>query len=402
MPFDYPSKAVHVDSDELAGLAQTIATLTRGMVTIEDTGSRVLAYSASGADADELRRLSILGRSGPPAYLELLRTWGVYDRLSGSEGVVEIDEHPETGMRRRLAVGVFAGGEQLGTIWVQQGTEPFPSHAARALLGAARLAAVELAGRGRTSSRDDADQLSALLTGRSVTLEAISPRAARRPCVVAVFVVADDAADRATRALRTTALAGIVRVHAAGLRAETVQAELDGRVYVLLPDVSSAKAAAPMVRAAGAAVRKHVDGAVRAAIGPLAATVTEAAESRRGADLALTVATSATTVFDEARARLAVSIVADAFAQRPDLHDPRLTELAGAEPQLADTLRRYLDNGSDVAAVAAELDIHPTTVRYRLRNAIDRTELDLADPDARLAAHLQLLTGSLHKTSLIG
>lgn len=380
---------MQVDSAELAGLAQTIATLTRGMVTIEDTRSRILAYSASGEEADELRRLSILGRSGPPAYLELLRTWGVYDRLASSEEVVEIDEHPETGMRRRLAIGVFAGADQLGTIWVQQGAEPFPPHAAKALLGAARVAAVELAGRRSTRREDDA-RLGALLDGRSGTLDAVSARAARSPCVVAVFAVTDDAADRATRALRTTALASIVRVHAAGLRAEATQTELDGRVYVLLPDIAAVTVAVPMVRAAGAAARKHLTGPIRAALGPLVPAVTNAAESRHGADLALTVGTAATTLFDDVRATLAVRMLADAFAQRADLHDPRVTELAREAPELADTLRRFLASGSDVTAVATELDIHPTTVRYRLRQALARAELDLADPDIRLAAQLQL------------
>ncbi|HEX4727510.1 MAG TPA: hypothetical protein VH298_06915, partial [Jatrophihabitans sp.] len=64
---------------ELAELAQTIATLTGGLVSIEDsTSARVLAYSRSSDEVDELRRLSILGRSGPPEYLALLREWGIY------------------------------------------------------------------------------------------------------------------------------------------------------------------------------------------------------------------------------------------------------------------------------------------------------------------------------------
>ena len=60
-----------VAGDELADLAQTIATLTGGLVTIEDTAARVLAYSRSSDEVDELRRLSILGRSGPADYLAL-------------------------------------------------------------------------------------------------------------------------------------------------------------------------------------------------------------------------------------------------------------------------------------------------------------------------------------------
>src|ERR1700754_3897074 len=58
---------------DLFSLAQTIALLTRGIVSIEDTASRVLAYSRSDGDAqvDELRRRSILGRQGPDDYLRM-------------------------------------------------------------------------------------------------------------------------------------------------------------------------------------------------------------------------------------------------------------------------------------------------------------------------------------------
>src|SRR5690606_16730091 len=105
---------LRVDADlgespgDLFSLAQTIAALTGGLVSIEDASSRVLAYS-SGDEVDELRRLSVLGRQGPPQYLALLREWGVFTRLRSGDEVVHIDEHPELGIRRRLAVGIRAG-----------------------------------------------------------------------------------------------------------------------------------------------------------------------------------------------------------------------------------------------------------------------------------------------------
>src|SRR5689334_340528 len=54
---------------DLFGLAQSLAERTRGMVSIEDDQSHVLAYSASNEEADDLRRLTILGRAGPPEHL---------------------------------------------------------------------------------------------------------------------------------------------------------------------------------------------------------------------------------------------------------------------------------------------------------------------------------------------
>lgn len=52
---------------DLFGLAQSLADRIHGMISIEDAQSHVLAYSASNDEADELRRLSILGRAGARA-----------------------------------------------------------------------------------------------------------------------------------------------------------------------------------------------------------------------------------------------------------------------------------------------------------------------------------------------
>ena len=67
---------------DLFGLAQSIADRTRGMISIEDADSHMLAYSASSDEADELRRLTILGRAGPPEHLEWIGQWGIFDALA--------------------------------------------------------------------------------------------------------------------------------------------------------------------------------------------------------------------------------------------------------------------------------------------------------------------------------
>ncbi|MGC5019475.1 PucR family transcriptional regulator [Micromonospora sp. DT47] len=54
------------------------------------------------------------------------------------------------------------------------------------------------------------------------------------------------------------------------------------------------------------------------------------------------------------------------------------------------TLRAYLDAFGDVNAASAAVHVHPNTFRYRLRRLSEVSGLDLADPDARLAVHLQL------------
>jgi DNA-binding PucR family transcriptional regulator len=82
----------------LFGLAQSLADRIHGMVSIEDEQSHVLAYSASNDEADELRRLSILGRAGPPEHLKWIGQWGIFDALRASGDVVRVAERPELGL----------------------------------------------------------------------------------------------------------------------------------------------------------------------------------------------------------------------------------------------------------------------------------------------------------------
>ena len=128
---------------DLFGLAQSIADRTHGMVSIEDAQSHVLAYSASNDEADELRRLSILGRAGPPEHLAWIGQWGIFDALRAGGDVVRVDERPELGLRPRLAIGIH-----------QPAAGPAPAPGVRRHhLGAAGLAAAGRRRRGGAARR---------------------------------------------------------------------------------------------------------------------------------------------------------------------------------------------------------------------------------------------------------
>jgi hypothetical protein len=72
----------------------------------------------------------------------------------------------------------------------------------------------------------------------------------------------------------------------------------------------------------------------------------------------------------------------------------RLRPLAGetvaSRARLTSTLRAWLDHHGEVARVAAELHVHPQTVRYRLARLRDRFGADLDDPAARFELALAL------------
>jgi DNA-binding PucR family transcriptional regulator len=57
---------------------------------------------------------------------------------------------------------------------------------------------------------------------------------------------------------------------------------------------------------------------------------------------------------------------------------------------LVETLRTWLDAFGDVVAASDTLFVHQNTFRYRLRRVAEVGRIDLADPDQRFAAMLQL------------
>ncbi len=412
---------------DLFSMAQTIAQLTGGLVSIEDSASRVLAYS-SGAEVDELRRLSVLGRQGPESYLALLREWGVFTKLRAGEEVVRIEEHPELGIRRRLAVGIHAGRQPLGAIWVQEGSQPLSQHAEEALLGAARTTALQMI-RQRTQTsaglRLREDLLSSLLEGRidasalADTVEVHTERAA----LVAAFSLSQPEAepegtdgerpDRPVRELRRRQLIDLVSVHTAAYRRSSLVTELDGRVYVLLPDLARApggdgwrgveQSVLALTRKTVAAARAALGLRVQAAVGSLVERLRDVPESRGEADRVLDamgrdldggtdweVAT-----ISDVRSRVLISETLAHLRADPSLRDPRVSRLieydraGGAD--LVHSLLAYLEAFGDARAAAERLHIHPNTLRYRVRRAASVSGIDLSDPGERLFTQLQLL-----------
>ena len=388
--------------DDLFALAQTVALLTHGIVCVEDTASRVLAYSRSDGDdaqVDELRRLSILGWQGPADYLRHLREWGVFDRLRSSEDVVHVDEHAELGVRRRLAIGIHAGPRPLGTIWVQEGAQPFSPRAEDVLVGAARVAAGHLVRRRRSAPTWHRDLVEGLLDGR-VSADLVAGTFGldeRSPAIVVGFAVRAGAG--VTRELSVAELAEVVGVHAAGYRRAALTAWRGDTVYALLPDAADGVDAA--LRAMGAEVvavtRRRTGVRVQAAIGGAAGGLAGVPGSRAEADrvLAAMPADGDVAAFDDLRAEVLLGQTLSVLRERPDLRDPAVDALVAYDREhggdLTGSVLAWLDALGDVRAAAERLTVHPNTLRYRVRRAVAVAGLRLGDPRARLVHHLHLL-----------
>jgi len=80
-----------------------------------------------------------------------------------------------------------------------------------------------------------------------------------------------------------------------------------------------------------------------------------------------------------------------------ELSEQRLAPLAelpdGPRERLTETLRAWLDRPGQVQAVAAELGVHPQTVRYRVKQLRELFGERLEDPEARFELSLALRAG---------
>ncbi|MEV6218463.1 helix-turn-helix domain-containing protein [Nocardia sp. NPDC051833] len=383
---------------DLFGLAQVVAKETGGMVSIEDPQSHVLAYSASDASADQLRIRSILGREGPGDYLRILRDWGVFDRVWRSDEVVDVPEHPELDIRRRLVVGIRRGTPErvLGTIWLQQGDRPLRPDAAQVLRGASAVAARIIA-RGLDAPSTEALLVRRLFGAHGDGVDVPSVAAALHlptagPAAVIGFAPVGPVAD-------LTASSGLIRLHASAFRDDSVTEAIGDRVYVLLPSYHSERGVGSWLRKLVAQLEQARGLVVRAAVAAPVAGLTAVAGARAEVDRVLdspAAAASGSRVATLAEARTAVLLaeIVELVRDRPHLHDPRLAVLDAYDREHAAELRgsvlAYLRAHGEVSAAAAALRVHPNTLRYRLRRAEAVLGIDLADPADRLLLEIQL------------
>lgn len=129
-------------SGDLFALANAVAALLDAPVTIEDRGSRVLAFSGRQDEADTSRVETILGRQVPEKYARVLVERGVFHDLYRAEQPVYIEPVTRSSLPR-VALAVRAGDEVLGSIWAAV-REPLSADRTTALVDARFAAMLQL------------------------------------------------------------------------------------------------------------------------------------------------------------------------------------------------------------------------------------------------------------------
>ncbi|MEW1931553.1 helix-turn-helix domain-containing protein [Rhodococcus sp. NPDC079359] len=380
---------------DLYELAQTVASLTKGMVSIEDERSHVLAYSASDDAADELRTLSILGREGPADYLRRLHERGVFDRLRRTDDVIDVPADTELEIRRRLAVGIrrmHGSRTTLGTIWVQEGAAPLAADADAVLRGASAVAA-RLITRIANAPTNEALQIQRLLGARGGGVDVPSLASALSiptsgSAAVVGFAACGD--------FEISALAPSVRLHASAFRRDSLVTTIGERIYALFPGVASGTGIAGWTADAVGRIETRTSLALRAAVAAPIADLEGVAVARFEVDRVLdgTTGEVRVTTLEESRTSVLLGEILELITNHEQLRDPRIAALdrydATNESRMRESLETYLACFGDVRAAAERLHIHPNTLRYRIRRVEQILDLDLTDSDARLLVEIQL------------
>jgi hypothetical protein len=350
----------------------------------------------------------------PERYSRILVERGVFRDLYRSDQPIYV-EPPTAGPNEfsipRVAVAVRAGDEVLGSIWAAVHA-PLSADRTQALSDAAKLVALHMlrirAG-ADVERRLRADLLSTALEGGAGAREALHRLGLGDQQVVVLALAVVDSATMhhsiggdASLATERQRLGDGLAMHLSAVHPRCAAALLGDVAYGLVPlprgctdgEQRAVRIATDFLDRVGERVQAVIG------IGPVAHDIAGLADARENADRALRVlrgdATRARRVARLADVHVEAMLLElrDMVAARGDRPTGPVARLQDYDRQhnanLVDTLRTWLDAFGDVIAASAAMYVHPNTFRYRLRRLAEVGGIDLANPEARFAAMLQL------------
>lgn len=387
-------------SEDLFDVVDTIARLLGGSVVVEDVDFRVLAYSAvPGQPNDEGRRSAILNRRIAERWLQWLEESGIRERLVKSDELVRLDNPWATSLIRYIQP-IRASDQLVGYLWLYFETE-LDADAPRTILEFAHLLGPELARRSPTLTENPGGHVlrQFLAGGLSASHAASILGVDEHSNIVVIAVDVDveatksDAVIIQSRAVRALAL--YTQMHLASSLVGTV----DQQIYLLHASPRLKPDVAAIMRAISKHLTRAVQTKVRAAAGGIHQGLAEAEISRNEADLTLRVLRTRNDwerdgLFASMRHDIVLNEIVDVLRARPILVRGLLDRLITHDRQYntdyVTTLRVYVNSFGDMRAAAQSLNLHPNSLRYRVKRVTEIGGLDLDDPKLRLALQLLL------------
>ncbi len=380
---------------ELFALANAVASVIGGSVSIEGIDRRLLAYSSvPNQRIDDLRQRGILDRRVP----DMERNLSQYRQVLDAPGVVRFPEAPDE--FARSAIAVRAGSRPLGTIWAIEELGVTAGDGERVLRDAARLAALHML-RGRSPSVTELEikeaALKAALEGSLAPAE-VSYRLALAGGATLALLGFAAAPNLAGAAPLITHVGSALSRYVGAFRPDAAIATTSRAVYVLLPSGGLSEATL-LANGALNAIRQVFDDGMRAAIAQPSLDAADLPEMRKEVDDILRVITQqpnlpAIATLGDVHTRVLLSHISDELGRNPRLKHPGVNAMIDHDSQhrtgYASSITAWLDAAGDIALAAESLHIHPNTLRYRLRRIAEKFALTLENPDERLSIWFQL------------
>lgn len=413
-PITGGSSAAELAIGDLFGLANAVSAMVGGSVVIHDVRLRLLAYSAQDEATDDVRRDTILGRRAPDRAVELVRRAGVLRQLRQPGVAVDVFGPELPGMGRRLAIGVHAGDEQLGSIWVLEGDRALDQHAIVALREAAQMAALHLV---RHMAHDDIVRrhrsavVHDFLDGRLPAQTAAETLDLPLTASYVLLAVRLPEESEAGRDLHAERLLSLITAYGSTYRLRTAQMAVVDAIYILVPgergDVR--ECARRLADYIISSAQRSWQLPLRVVLSETAQQLADAVDCRRVTDQVLRVSAELgrplpdVVTVGEVQAACILDDLRTIAMGRPRWVASKLQQLVEHDDARGtgyiDILRAYLDCGGNMRAAAGVLGIHPNTYRYRLQRVIELTDWNLDDSDQRLVLSLQLRLGLLPTTA---
>lgn len=376
-------------------LVDALGSRLRRSVAVDDHMLSLVAVGADYGDSDPARMWSLLNRRTRPEDVG-------YSTLRTASGPVRIEENEELGLCARVCVPIRYEGDLLGFLWIIDRDRNLDEEQLATAVVAAEEMGVEL--RQRMMIRDRDAALASYLLDELVSHDAErSARAAgdirqhgfvATDAHVGVLVVEADAGAKQSPATLLDAVQRAGRSHPPGCWVQSVTAR---RATVL---VAGARPVDGELAAAAQRLQSLLSARVQGwwvALGGPTQGLAGAATSRHQAMVTLSVAqrlhgapagVEVASWADLGPYRLIGQVSTDVLAA--DCLPIGLFTLlrSGDAGHLLDTVETFLDCAGDKQRAAKELDIHRTTLYYRLDRIEAITGMSLNHGPDRLLLHL--------------
>lgn len=400
------------EKQDLFVLADALATATDGAVAIEDLDRNILAYSSSEHhNVDPLRRQGIMARRVP----DMTKNIDQYRKVMLADSVMHFPYDHSDGELARCAAPVRAGREMLGSIWVIEDKHPLRPDEENALVEVANLAAIHIL---RTQSALDLERqvrsewLRSALEGHGlapVTEDRFGLVADASPVLFGFTFMSDASVTGAVTETGGSAslplsrqLRNAAHQHCSIFQPNISSTEFGSVVYILAPALRSLESAHRLATSAAAAVEARLGPPVQVAISSLGESAGQIPQMRREVDEIITVQNSSNSggavpsvaTVDDVHSAVVLSRLEHSLAHDRDLINSGVRALLECDTRSGSRYREslcaYFAATGDVSAAARTLNIHPNTLRYRIKRAVKLFGLRLDEEDEQLVLWLQL------------